>query len=56
MKNRWRGPFVSSKYAKSCVKFSSGEGHGGLWYCGIGLFFVWYFINFNFNVRYCGII
>ena len=31
-------------------------GHGGLRYCGIGLFFMRYFGNFNFNVRYCGII
>ena len=33
-----------------------GGGHGGLRYCGIGLFFMRYFGNFNFNVRYCGII
>ena len=31
-------------------------GHGGLRYCGIGLFFMRYFGNFDFNVRYCGII
>ena len=31
-------------------------GHGGLQYCGIGLFFMLYFGNFDFNVRYCGII
>ena len=32
------------------------RGHGGLWYCGIGLFFMRYFGNFNFNMLYCGII
>ena len=31
-------------------------GHGGLRYCGIELFFKRYFGNFDFNVRYCGII
>ena len=31
-------------------------GHGGLRYCDIELFFIRYFGNFNFNVRYCGII
>ena len=30
-----------------------GGGHGGLRYCGSGLFFMRYFGNFNFNV--CGI-
>ena len=39
-----------------CVEALSGGGHGGLRYCGIGLFFIRYFGNFNFNVRYCGII
>ena len=33
-----------------------GGGRGGLRYCGIELFFMRYFGNFNFNVRYCGII
>ena len=33
-----------------------GGGHEGLRYCGIGLFFMGYFGNFNFHVRYCGII
>ena len=33
-----------------------GGGHGGLRYCGIALFFMRYFGNFNFNVRCCGII
>ena len=33
-----------------------GEGYGGLRYCGIELFFVRYFGNFNFNVRDCGIV
>ena len=28
----------------------------GLRYCGIELFFKRYFGNFDFNVRYCGII
>ena len=31
-------------------------GHGGLRYCGYELFFKRYFGNFNFNVRYYGII
>ena len=31
-------------------------GHGGLRYCGIELFFKRYFGNFDFNVRYYGII
>ena len=33
-----------------------GGGHGGFRYCGIELFFTRYFGNFDFNVRYCGII
>ena len=31
-------------------------GHGGLRYCGIRVFFMRYFGNINFNVRYCCII
>ena len=32
------------------------RGNGELQYCGIELFFKWYFRNFNFNVQYCRII
>ena len=31
-------------------------GHWGLRYCGIGQFFMRYFGNFNFKLRYCGIL
>ena len=31
------------------------EEAGGLWYCGIELFFKQYFGYFDFNVQYCGI-
>ena len=35
---------------------SSGGGHRDLRYCGIEFFFKRYFGDFDFNVRYCGII
>ena len=31
-------------------------GHWGLRYCGIGQFFMRYFGNFNFKLRYCGVL
>ena len=42
---------VASIFVATC-----GGGHGGLRFCGIGLFFMRYFGNLYFNARYCGII
>ena len=57
---RYHMPSVIQKLPQNQTCFnilSVGRGgHGGLRYCGIGLFFMRYFGNFNFNVRYCGII
>ena len=42
----------------SIKKLIYNEGDIGVYrrYCGIELFFKWFFGNLNFNVRYCGII
>ena len=45
---------IQSEHMHGCNPH--GGGHGGLRYCGIELFFMRYFSNFNFNVQYCGII
>ena len=37
-------------------KFQDGGGHWGLQYRGIGQFFIRYFGNFNFKMRYCGVL
>ena len=46
----------SSVFVFERFVFETTGGHGGLRYCGIELVFKRYFGNFDFNVRYCGII
>ena len=41
---------------ESCCLPPQRGGHWGLRYCGIGQFFMRYFGNFNFKLRYCGIL
>ena len=40
------------RVANTCIIARRG-GHGGLRYCGIGLFFMQYFGNFDFAVSSC---
>ena len=52
-----KGFFSLKMSAQAKKKLTQHRGvHGGLRYCGIGLFFTRYFGNFNFHVRYSGII
>ena len=42
---------------RSCWNADHAEGDMGVYGIAVsGFFFLWYFGNFNFHVRYCGII